>query len=72
MLLKIEEAIRSTLGYDPYTGEILTPPIDYMAYVILKEVEENGMAPEDNCYSGACSKNGAPCGRSWEDEDEEK
>jgi hypothetical protein len=41
----IEYAIQRVCGTDPETGEVLRPPDDYTAYVILKDMEEAGILP---------------------------
>ncbi len=45
MLLKIEEALEKTFGVDPETGERLTAPSDYLAWVMLSTAEDLGMSP---------------------------
>ena len=65
MLEKIKQRILIAQGGDPDTGEVLWPSEDHIAWVVLDEVEKQGMLPplgKDQCsYS-----NWAELG--WEEE----
>lgn len=45
MLSMINSTLLRICGCDPDTGELLWPPNSYIAYCILKDVEQAGMAP---------------------------
>ena len=42
------------------------------ASMILQRLEEAGMLPPNNCYSGDCAKFNGVCGNEWGPEDEKK
>lgn len=50
MLKKIEEAIERTTGGDPETEQKLYPSTNYMAWAVLKCVEDLGMLPPTTNY----------------------
>jgi hypothetical protein len=72
MLKKIEVALENSFGGDPDTGETLYPHTDYMAYVVLKTVEELGMLPPNNACKLIPDGNGGfkhnPTLREWDEE----